>query len=325
MIFLSDNGPISGWRAGPGQLRYNAGLRDQKFSVYEGGVRTVCYWHWPDRWQPGVRDALGAHIDVVPTLCDLLAVPRPAARPWDGVSLLPLLDGQPDPQPDRLYVEQYALETLREPAPQPGGMVRQGLWKMVNGNELYHLGDDPGEQHNLAATDPGRLAALNDAYRTWWEALARERGFDKVPVEVGHRAAGVVSLQPHHGVVAAGDLSFLGKRGIIDERIGSHPSGVDGDWVSGWQRRGDRFVWEVEVAAAGVCRIGITARGAAAGTWRVICGTDTVAQALPAAADWQAHTLGTCRLSAGPLTLTLELPADLPTPWELRSLDIEPL
>ncbi|NJO01242.1 MAG: sulfatase-like hydrolase/transferase [Bacteroidia bacterium] len=40
VMYLSDNGPIDGYRAKPEMWRYNDGLRDQKFSVYEGGIRT---------------------------------------------------------------------------------------------------------------------------------------------------------------------------------------------------------------------------------------------------------------------------------------------
>ena len=51
VIFMSDNGPINGWRVPQEKMRYNAGLRDQKFTIYEGGIRTQCFWHWPENGQ----------------------------------------------------------------------------------------------------------------------------------------------------------------------------------------------------------------------------------------------------------------------------------
>ena len=51
---------------------------------------------------------------------------------------------------ERMFFQKYSLETLVDPAPYPGGMVRKGDWKMVNGEELYNLSNDPGEEVNLA-------------------------------------------------------------------------------------------------------------------------------------------------------------------------------
>ena len=76
IIFMSDNGPISGWKVPQEKMRYNAGLRDQKFSIYEGGIRTQAYWKWEGQWPSRIVDhTLAAHIDVMPTVLSLLNIP----------------------------------------------------------------------------------------------------------------------------------------------------------------------------------------------------------------------------------------------------------
>ena len=77
VIFLTDNGP--------GDVRFNSGLRNRKGTVYEGGTRVPCYVRWPGRVPAGrVVDVPLAHIDIAPTL---LAAVGPAVdeRPMGTV------------------------------------------------------------------------------------------------------------------------------------------------------------------------------------------------------------------------------------------------
>ncbi|MEM1096472.1 MAG: arylsulfatase, partial [Bacteroidota bacterium] len=71
VVYLNDNGPI-------GQ-RYRAGFRGGKTGVYEGGVRSPLWLHWPGQLEPGpASDAPTAHIDLLPTLLDAAGVAAPA-------------------------------------------------------------------------------------------------------------------------------------------------------------------------------------------------------------------------------------------------------
>jgi arylsulfatase A len=116
IIFLSDNGPISGWQIPQEQMRYNAGLRDQKFTTYEGGIRTQCYWMWKGHWQP-IYDSLSiaAHIDVVPTLAHLLNIDLPDTLGIDGYDLSDALEKQLPVGEKRIYFEDFHLDALRTP------------------------------------------------------------------------------------------------------------------------------------------------------------------------------------------------------------------
>ena len=166
MVFLTDNGP-----AFP---RYNAGLRDLKGSVYEGGIRVPCYVRWPGHFPAGIEvDRVAAHIDLVPTLLEACDIPAGDEPKLDGRSLLPLLRGDRHaPWPDRTLYFQWH----RGDAPEPGRAfaARSQSFKLLRpearaGNpqpplELYDIEHDPFEKHDLAASRPEVVAAMYRDY-----------------------------------------------------------------------------------------------------------------------------------------------------------------
>ena len=104
---------------------------------------------------------IAAHIDLLPTLLEVtdLKTEGPKSE-LDGISQLGVLTNKAFAPTGRLFFQKYALETLAEPSPFPGGIARQGQWKMVNGNELYNLKEDPGESRNLAAQRPEKGGSI---------------------------------------------------------------------------------------------------------------------------------------------------------------------
>ena len=63
VVFLVDNGPNG--------RRYTAGLRGQKGTVYEGGLRSPLLVRWPGRLTAGhAVDRIAAHYDLMPTLLE---------------------------------------------------------------------------------------------------------------------------------------------------------------------------------------------------------------------------------------------------------------
>ena len=256
ILFMSDNGPISGWQVPQEEMRYNGGLRDQKFTVYEGGIRTACFWYWKDQWRPVLTESVGAHIDVFPTICDLLGV-EPEAD-FDGISLMPILSGE-DKVISRTFFQKYDLNSLGSDEPFPGGMIRRGDWKMVNGAEIYNLQADPGESQNLADEFPDTLDILTDAYLAWWNSVIAATSLEKEVIQIGHEKENPVFLQPHHGM-ASEEIRFEGKRGLLGERIGFHPSGVDHDWLTGWSSDRASVTWNVNCLVEGEYHIGIQYR-----------------------------------------------------------------
>ncbi len=143
VIYTSDHGEM----AGEHRMWW-------KSSFFQGSVGVPAIWHWPGRFAAGQTvDAVTSLLDIGPTLVDIAGGdPMPRVR---GRSLASFLNGQgaPDGWQDVVYSEYGGLQ-----GDAPGRMVRQGPWKLnhYHGHdrpELYHLGKDPGEWHDLGA-DP---------------------------------------------------------------------------------------------------------------------------------------------------------------------------
>jgi arylsulfatase A-like enzyme len=162
VIFTSDNGGRTdlGARNGP--------HRGGKGSMYEGGLAVPLIVRWPGQVPAGtVCDQLALTLDLFPTV--LAAAGLPAPRETDGRDLGPVWRGEASPDEDRdLYF------VRREGGMAYGGLtiqaLRRGDWKLLQNSpytplELYHLGRDPQEQDNLAATEPARLQELSEALR----------------------------------------------------------------------------------------------------------------------------------------------------------------
>ncbi|MEN6560801.1 MAG: sulfatase-like hydrolase/transferase [Acidobacteriota bacterium] len=115
--------------------------------------------------RPGRTGEVVSHIDVFPTVCDLLAIPKPAGL--EGRSLAPALAGR-KLAPAPVYFECLSPYYGRGWAPLRGFL--DGRMKFVDSPvpELYDLRGDFGEARNLAA---GRDLS---AYRKALARLARE-------------------------------------------------------------------------------------------------------------------------------------------------------
>jgi arylsulfatase A-like enzyme len=169
VIFMTDNGPQ--------QIRYVAGMRGRKGSVYQGGVRVPFYVKYPARFAGNKdTDAPAAHIDVLPTLAQLCKVPLPHDRLIDGRSLLPLLQGQRVDWADRPL---FFYWSRRYPELYNNMAYQKGPYKLVGHTdynaevsrfELFDLEKDPYEQKNLVNEKPAVARAL----KTELDGLFRE-------------------------------------------------------------------------------------------------------------------------------------------------------
>lgn len=88
VIFMNDNG------ATVGVNMHNAGMRGVKTTVWEGGHRAMSLWRWPGAWRPQTDEQLTAHLDFLPTICDLggVKIPPQVSGSLEGFSLRPLLE-----------------------------------------------------------------------------------------------------------------------------------------------------------------------------------------------------------------------------------------
>jgi choline-sulfatase len=122
-----------------------------KMSFREHACRVPLVVRAPGREPRLVREPVSL-VDVLPTLADLA---RPGlsgelARPVDGRSLVPLIEGAPE-DPDATVVGEYLAECV----PAPMVMIRRGKWKFVHvpgdPDQLFDLDADPLELRNLAS------------------------------------------------------------------------------------------------------------------------------------------------------------------------------
>jgi arylsulfatase A len=130
-------------------------FRGGKGNFYEGGLRIPFIVRWPGKIKAGsVSDHLGYFPDVMPTLAQIAGADAPQN---DGLSVVPTLTGKGTQKTHKyLYWEM-------------GGQVavRMGDYKAVRNRkdqpfELYDLGNDIEEQHNLASAKPDILAKMTE-------------------------------------------------------------------------------------------------------------------------------------------------------------------
>ena len=115
---------------------------------------------------PGIRSGRVSTavrlIDVMPTITDLFALPRPE---WlDGSTLVPLLNGQAQEADREVYAEslyplRFGWAALRS--------LRAAQYKLIDGPtpELYDLSRDPFEQDNIIATRAASASAMRERLR----------------------------------------------------------------------------------------------------------------------------------------------------------------
>jgi arylsulfatase A-like enzyme len=162
VVFTSDNGGLLSVGAN------NGPLRDGKGSMYEGGIKVCAGVRWPGKVAAGSRSNLRAlSMDLFPTLCEAAKIAVPHGI--DGRSVLPTLLGQQQP-PLREYWFWRRREGGNHYAGKTIEAVRKGDWKLLQNSpfaplELYDLGRDPQEQHDLASEHPEVLNDLAAALR----------------------------------------------------------------------------------------------------------------------------------------------------------------
>jgi arylsulfatase A-like enzyme len=228
VVYFSDNGPNGN--------RWTGGMKGQKGSTDEGGVRSVCYVRWPAKLPAGhtVTQISGA-IDLMPTLTALAGVPRAGDKPLDGRDLTPLLMKQGAGWPERMIFNTWAGQVS----------VRTQTHRLDSAGKLFDMVADPGQKKPVNAAQPelaARLAAAAKAWRTeMFGADAPSKGggsaVDPRPVPVGYREFPITMLPARDGE----------PRGGV-KRSGGAPNC---SYFVNWKSRDDSMVWLLDVHTAG--------------------------------------------------------------------------
>ncbi|HCL27596.1 MAG TPA: hypothetical protein DIC52_04060 [Candidatus Latescibacteria bacterium] len=298
VVFTSDHGPCGSAQnrdGSPGERqRWNAGLRDIKGSMYQGGVQVPSFWRWPGH-VPAGRDVddLAATVDVLPTLAQLCGAALPEVG-VDGISLAPLLTGSGDESSQRTVFMQWHRGDA--PVRYRNYAAITQRWKVTRPHEkatdeLYDLQRDPHETADIAVAHPDVVEQLRTEYDNWFDDVGATRGgrtFDPPTVHLG---------TPHENPVLL----------------------TQNDWRTldgheGWRSDGLRGYWRVQVEqGTGPYTVRVRMRHG--------IGTGMVHLALDET-EWQAplpageHVVELCGLDLPPGTSRLEawLHTDTPTP-----------
>lgn len=183
LIFFSDNGGL--YRRfdqnGPAVMS-NYPLRDEKGSLYEGGIREPCIIRWPSVVKPGsVSKVPITSVDFWPTIAEIAGTRKKFKHAIDGESLVPVLkygDTRESPSTDALLAFlTFDTRALYWHYPHyhhttPGGAIRKGDYKLIeyfeDGKlELYNLKDDIGETTDLSKKQPSRTKKLHAMLKAW--------------------------------------------------------------------------------------------------------------------------------------------------------------
>ena len=190
-VYTTDNGTASGAKV------FNAGMRGNKGSAYEGGHRVPFYLHWPAggiNKQHDVKTLTHA-VDVVPTLLEMTGVPKTETVNFDGVSIADLIDPNKDVEwPKRFVISDS--QRVRDPIKWRQSSVMSQQHRLINGKELYDITSDPGQNTDIAKENPEIVAEMRAFYDQWWVEL--EPTFKQTTeIYLGHPDHPVVNLTAH--------------------------------------------------------------------------------------------------------------------------------
>ena len=176
IFFTSDNGGLA---TSEGSPTCNAPLSEGKGWMYEGGTREPLIVRWPGVIVPGsVCQVPVTSPDFYPTILEMAGLDPIPEQHCDGQSFLALLQGDDNLEREAIY---WHYPHYANQGGTPGSSVRCGDYKLIefyeDGSiELYDLGEDVSEEHNLVESEPELAARLQRMLAEW-----RERVKAKIP------------------------------------------------------------------------------------------------------------------------------------------------
>jgi len=190
VIFLSDNGgPIDA------NASNNSPLRSAKGSPWEGGWRVPFAMQWPGHLPRGAAyDQPVISLDIFATIAALANAPADAARPLDGVNLMPYLTGAKTGAPhDNIYLRMHDRGAFAV----RGGEFKLVVSKQGSDAELFNLGTDISETKNIAQSHSQKLQEL-ERLRADWNAQLIEPAFEGLETKKQNSKSGKPDAEAVH-------------------------------------------------------------------------------------------------------------------------------
>ncbi len=171
VLCISDNGAFM--LPGRGlEVQSNAPFRDGGVTAYEGGIRVPAIVRWPGRIKPGaVCHEMLSSLDVLPLALAAAGAGLPKDRVMDGRDPIRTLAGEaPSPHKALHWVWNQGRK-------EQWHALREGNWKLIRRADdepwqLYDLGNDPGEIHDLAKEHAKRVITLAEEFQHWQSSVA---------------------------------------------------------------------------------------------------------------------------------------------------------
>tara|TARA_R110002096_G_scaffold288244_7_gene481952 strand:+ start:4617 stop:7007 length:2391 start_codon:yes stop_codon:yes gene_type:complete len=180
---------------GPNGVRWNGGFKGRKGSTDEGGVRSPLLLRWKGTIPAGkVVPQMGAAIDLLPTLTDLAGVTTPTDRPLDGMSLKPVILGEPKDWGDRIVFTHWKTRIS----------LRTERFCLDEKGNLFDLSKDPGQKNDVAGEFPDLAATLRNAAELWRKDLLPGLEDDTRPFVIGHPGSAITHVPARDGIAHGG-------------------------------------------------------------------------------------------------------------------------
>lgn len=174
-----------------GLFAYEATLHIPLLLAQVGGHITEKGWK-------ATSDVAVRHVDILPTIADLVRLQPPADLP--GRTLLTASNGEAAPRPS--YFEAMTAMLKRGWAPLMGVVDGRSKYIDLPLDELYDLSRDPHESHNLASSDGARVRTLTALLAGMHPELPGEETRESPEVRATLESLGYVSTgaprKPHY-------------------------------------------------------------------------------------------------------------------------------
>lgn len=173
LVFLTDNGPQ--------HSRYKSGLREQKSSVYGGGVRVPCLIHYPKKFKENSKlDLTIAHIDLLPSVLELCGLNK-VEHKIDGLSFVSSENADLSAFKTRTLFFEWGrgflikyrnFAALKEDYKLVGNTNYQASTEDF---ELFNIKSDPKEKSNIVGINIELASELKNQMDAWYNEIVAEK------------------------------------------------------------------------------------------------------------------------------------------------------
>ena len=224
VVFLGDNGPNG--------KRWNDDLKGIKGSTDEGGVKSPLIIYSPNKVAAKKVLQLSGSIDIAPTLLDLAGIPINQTN-WDGISLLPYIEGKESKILQRtLYQHWYGNVS-----------VRTNDYRLDKDNILYNIKEDPSQKKPIVSSHlTDSLIKLKNKWIVG--VLSQTPNIDLRPIPV-------IGSKDISTVLPARDAKIFG------DNIKRSSKWPNDSFIYQWASNESYIYWPVEVKKEGLYNVSV--------------------------------------------------------------------